>query len=1521
MQSSTIKWVKKAFDKKKVPFLDPNWQYQIPETLNPNLSSSQKQKNARQRVYDFYFFESIDPDLLKKSEAFELPETKEEVEIVMNNLRNAKKSLIDSMKGDYVEDLRFSISCELRHVWDGHCKLPKKWLDSRVKTALEIENVDEETISFEIDNVLQAISNLEKIDIKDYPEFAKTKKLQIKSLQDHLSSLESKKEGREASVKQYFDSFKQRFIISKEHGWSVAKTASEGEGGQQWKKDWKIQQLDQMARFILSGTSKEWATIQKKVDKYLESTGVSGFKFGDFRDIRYTWSGGESKASSSYFTAYKKAYKAGFSNRELALLATAAFLDGKWTGAFGGPNWAVIAKTFASIDELVQGVGDSSKMLGERSSEIAIDQAHNLQHNTSSAFNKASIIYGNGGFFEDVLNFKASSSTTQEKLLEKSSDQLKEVGQYYLDHSGNPPSAIKNRVFELNTILTTQSKIGKLCDFLQNQKFNIKDIQCLSYVEPIDWICLARNRHFDKAERDEFWRSIRNNFRFGRNFQKESDLDPVYEAYYSNQNFADEEIEEIMNGIDLPSMDKQFQNILNKPELFSQELEASSTNKYNSLVKTAAKIDLGEWLSPKEQEEFEKNKTLWLSEVPGFSKQIQDVVKQYKNRDLVLKSLAKNPHLPIDFLFRIFSIANEAAGTFSPTIYDAIYFLSKNPTVAKEDPNNIHVGALKELIDNYEFPDGFLEEKEKEKEKEEKVAIDIVADVQWDESEKLITVANLAKFINLMKSTVVSSTNAIVRPSLPKPYSHKKYNKKLKRWEIDFLINKVEVARIDIDQSHDTFKLTISGKQQLLPIDGDSVDKIVELLKKIEMGESIDIGPGQSAVLSDDTKTIISSNFKKIVDEWIENFVESINQTTLAKILPSPVQFETTMVIADQNTGDESVTYAIKTPNVIFVTITLQGNINLYKIKLQSTLLKNEYSGSFALFDQIKKQCLTFVLQCNDLLITKALLTMVKTIPGLSIEKDDNSLSWRFGFSGKNTFKQLAEVTLKNSVFYFNSGLIHKEFGILNATVLGIMKLVIVEQLNTEGIGLFVDKSKYEDIVGQVSNNISGIIPNNVIGVTGTKFRLMVGSHNNELTNELSKITFYDTYVEVKVYSIDGISEKKSPVSISLADPDLVGLMTQAVKNGLLLKQPFDSSGYTFFDYSTTIINVVKSEINDLMPSTSCDYEQLQSDMTLKKYMLYPYGKNVNPFSKFLIHFRKEKYQIFDKTKGTDFTYAANYSAFTGKNSINSLAHSIFLILKSRIEEHEKIKEKKEAVPGESFSLQSPGVNKQINNQLVKIRNQTSTIIDKQVGYYLIINKKNEVAYRFYFLDIDEMGHATKHVFAVISFLENKIHLQMKKNYLFYAVSELPYVFHLGTPGYSFGNLDIIIDKIIASIKHLYVGVDNAKKSTPVNTTDIFSAAYWNVDAGDPWILTLQTMKEVHSGLMSEYTLDSDGNTSTGILRIIVKSDGIEIARINAYKKLNKIKVDTVEGSKQYQVSFSADIYGIYNSIISDVTA
>jgi hypothetical protein len=478
--------------------------------------NKEQRQSAETRIYDFYFLEMVEPDILRESPRYgkgfsqsdyadtmsdpgspdkDVKDT--EWERIIENLHQAKRDLVSSMGKDYIEDLRFSISCEIRHLWhsegapwassatqlpSGWMEKEDNWLTKRLKVAESIEASQLPEDNPELEAVKNTIIKLKNVDLNTLPEnLRKNYEKQINELENYLSenSKTGLKKTKDQAHREYLEHLIDHYIVNQSHQWRVSKVKGmddedddEEHTDSDYWTEWKKDQLSRMAELVINTSSSEWKTIIEKAKKLkfllCKDSNVSKFVFPDDRALRYRKPSGE---GGHYYQSYLKGHEAGFTNREFSIFCTAALLDVDWSGQYGGPGWAHIASMANRIDELFRDSNRDSKALGKMGRKISVDQAHNLQHNNGSAFTKVDMIY-NGSMFEEALNFKASSTTTMYDLLQKTSPQLHEIGQFYLYNAGfNPPKDAIARVKGMSQMLTEKSRNNLLCDFLMNTDF------------------------------------------------------------------------------------------------------------------------------------------------------------------------------------------------------------------------------------------------------------------------------------------------------------------------------------------------------------------------------------------------------------------------------------------------------------------------------------------------------------------------------------------------------------------------------------------------------------------------------------------------------------------------------------------------------------------------------------------------------------------------------------------------------------------------------------------------------------------------------------------------------------------------------------------------------------------------------------------------------------------------------------------------------------------------------------------
>ena len=1259
------KFVKKGkFIKMAADFWDKSWSYEIPDTNDPYLGTSVKSNNAKERMIDFYLLDIVNPDLLYKAPNFgqgfaqsgtETPSKPGEVsgdiawENIIQNLKKAKQELIKVMATEYVEDLRYSSSCEARHIWktkaaSKQVNLSSNWLTQRKNVAETIKQSNDVSLENEISDISDAIKSLKAIKSQGIDVSS-----QVNELEKRIKVLNDKKNAKSLEIEKYVNSLAERFIPKTgyvEHSWKIAKTLSDEN-----KKIYQMQQLRLMAEFILSATPEEWDAIIEKSEKFKQAlnTGSSStHTFGDWRDKRYTHSDGlDINSYSDYYQSYLKAYEAGFTNRELALFCTAAQLDGRWNSSYGGPNWAVIAKTMNTVDELAKGVNKNSKALGDRSATIAIDQAHNLQHNNASAFNKCSNVYGDSSFFEKVLNFKADASTEPEHLLSKASPSLAPIVQFYFYHTGRPTKESFPKVSDWSNLLSQKAKDGTLCDYLKNTNFgetelssdDTQELQSLqndssvieanklysfinrdpkdlkenypdvyeklsvipsgvflkvkkyrklleknrssnlrlwdiTYASPMDWTCLAQNKHFDTYQREVFMRGLARNWHFGLGFTGNvEDLAPIYDAYHATHPFDDDETESLMKEVRLPPIDYWFEEIMEAPsqekELVPDD-EVEETNSVvsgidddmpeavkkmiqeNQLPPTESSVKKKIKLAGKYSEDFTKAQMFLAQGAPDISKSIGAMSDVYKIREYKLLGLAKNPHLPTDILYEILEIAHNAGGKYSDPLYNVIFALSQNPSIKNVKEGDVETANLKELLDNYEFPENFFEENLPEE------IMSVSGKVDWYEGDKKRPLIDMTRRIKALVEGIQETTAAQTNLSSPFTYESPKFGVNCKGWTLVVKLNGNIVFSVEIRQTHNEMKVEFpNGNERLVSLYSTDIQKgiaeLIEMVQKVENGEVISQGAGQINYGPQGAQTSVNSNFKKEVDDFVEKIIENLKPD-----YPEVKQILTNKIAKD---GDYSeLAYTITLPNDVLVNfvntgtgVTITTDSILIPVKLSPAHLISTLEDSSTFYSTIK----AVRNYCEELLYGKLLkirdIVNKQLIGNLkytnSFNKGINTWYLSFSDSSKNINLQL-----KNGFFKVDvPGQTELSFSVLNEKSISDICDTIVKAIHNIGEKGFIhDDFDYSMIVLSAVESLQFNLPSlklYPLKVTPNKFRIMTEDDKDSFGHELSKLTFYSSSgspvelpetFEVKVYenNTNGIQISKtlSPVNLNIIE-------------------------------------------------------------------------------------------------------------------------------------------------------------------------------------------------------------------------------------------------------------------------------------------------------------------------------------------------------------------------------------------------
>lgn len=345
------------------PLFSESWNYQVPN-------------DPWQRVYDFYTLGLLDPSAMDVSIASPLrwiPEDRRER--AMANINEAKEALYSQMQHDYKNDLRFSVSAEMRHVLDGMSGLTSGHADF-LRNSVMPKVTDFAKLKSEAKAVQDRLHQLRSAAVPEgVPEVNASIERQINTYM-----------AKEAELAKKMQSVRDMYLSFTSHPrWPKQKSMSTDDA-----KIYRTTELVKMADLVLSFSPEQWNDIIAKFQAY--SNAIFGSKPVPAAPDRYA------SCSPQYVYSYMQLREAGIDDRELAALGTVFFLLPPWSGSYGSVPWAVIARTYGWISSIPE---DNLRDLS-----LAIDASHNLQHNTGSAFNKVSTVYGNGKQFKEILDFK-----------------------------------------------------------------------------------------------------------------------------------------------------------------------------------------------------------------------------------------------------------------------------------------------------------------------------------------------------------------------------------------------------------------------------------------------------------------------------------------------------------------------------------------------------------------------------------------------------------------------------------------------------------------------------------------------------------------------------------------------------------------------------------------------------------------------------------------------------------------------------------------------------------------------------------------------------------------------------------------------------------------------------------------------------------------------------------------------------------------------------------------------------------
>lgn len=502
-------------------------EYAIPETSSNSLSLQQRNKNAEQRVYDFYFLTSLNlskpsnPQILSpygetsedyfaedmkrriyenmygkgsyknlKGKSLEPTEDSYEASI-RQQLLNIRTKLVDQMLADYMMDLRFCVSAELRHVWDGKLSHPESIIEN-LRNRFSSKKSNLEQIKH-LQWVAQSLSK--KKDNQEELEY-------VKKAIDTLSVNSWTDEDLKKLIDRHVNS--SNWVSKKGEQWDYAKM-----------KEWRKSELEKMIDIMKSPSPEEWNEIIRKMDVFVSGPSPISSLPERFSDC-----------SSDRKIAYSRFIDSGFKDEELAALAVYFFIFGSWGSSYGGPNWASVSKAYYMIAEASK---EDKYGLGEFQKIHAVDLVHGLQHNNGNALNKVNL-YAVNDYNPEVLNFKAEAKTPLAYIPHISKSLLpakKFVELNYSDFTGEIEqqelSAIDQIISDFNfgklktsfgisgysTLKNLESKgdTKTICDLLTNKPFEPEDVMILSSLlinkrfSDSSLVCLAENQNLNRASR------------------------------------------------------------------------------------------------------------------------------------------------------------------------------------------------------------------------------------------------------------------------------------------------------------------------------------------------------------------------------------------------------------------------------------------------------------------------------------------------------------------------------------------------------------------------------------------------------------------------------------------------------------------------------------------------------------------------------------------------------------------------------------------------------------------------------------------------------------------------------------------------------------------------------------------------------------------------------------------------------------------------------------------------------------
>ncbi|GAJ02452.1 unnamed protein product, partial [marine sediment metagenome] len=198
-------------------------------------------------------------------------------ENVIQNLKNAKKDLIQMLVRDYSEDLRFSAGAELRHlydsknygelIWEGWGGDPETWAKNWSKRAQSYAQDDKsinDAVVF-LKNRLRSLENADadkkEIDaVVDMIEKIKSGK-KANAIEDYIKRLD---EAYVTGVKDHYGKYKVQ------HGWNTkfGESHNAEDPFADPARSYKLQQIRLMAELVHTASPADWENIANKLKKY-----------------------------------------------------------------------------------------------------------------------------------------------------------------------------------------------------------------------------------------------------------------------------------------------------------------------------------------------------------------------------------------------------------------------------------------------------------------------------------------------------------------------------------------------------------------------------------------------------------------------------------------------------------------------------------------------------------------------------------------------------------------------------------------------------------------------------------------------------------------------------------------------------------------------------------------------------------------------------------------------------------------------------------------------------------------------------------------------------------------------------------------------------------------------------------------------------------------------------------------------------------------------------------------------------